>query len=350
MRDLLLFSIIKAMLKLHQFIENINKTQFKGKILEHEALAEKTTMKTGGTAALFLVPEDELSVLIAVSFLKEFKIPYFILGGGSNVVFPDGELEAAVVSTEALDSIFMEEKGTEDKDKMEDVFIRCGAGVKTSDLVDFCTRNGFSGLETFAGLPGTAGGAAFMNARCYGKEMSQIVCSAEYIEFSNIVKNTDFCPNFIERHLKMYHNIKTGEDWAYKHSPFMQNDVFITSITFKAVRINSDKKEGISLECEKYINDRKQKGHFKAPSAGSVFKNNRSFGEPSGILIDKTGLKSTRIGGAQVAPWHGNIIINCGNAKSSDVKALVDLVQEKVRQKTGFTLEPEIIFAEQNLK
>ena len=130
----------------------------------------------------------------------------------------------------------------------------------------------------------------------------------------------------------------------------MQNDVFITSITFKAVRINSDKKEGISLECEKYINDRKQKGHFKAPSAGSVFKNNRSFGEPSGILIDKTGLKSTRIGGAQVAPWHGNIIINCGNAKSSDVKALVDLVQEKVRQKTGFTLEPEIIFAEQNLK
>lgn len=332
------------MLKLHEFIENINKTQYKGKLLEHEQMAPRTTMQVGGTAALLLSPEDEASIFIAVNLLKECGIPYFILGGGSNVIFPDGELDAAVISTENLNSIEIEERND------DFTLIRCGCGTKTNDLVDFCTRNGISGLETFAGLPGTAGGAAFMNARCYGKEMSDVLYSARFLEFNRTVKNEEFSHNFIERHLKMYHNTKTGEDWAYKNSPFMHNQRFITSLTFKACRIDSDKKDEIGLECGKFVKDREDKGHFKAPSAGSVFKNDRSFGEPSGVLIDKAGLKGTELGGAQVAPWHGNIIINHGKASSADIKNLVKAVQEKVRENTGFMLEPEIIFAEQNLK
>ena len=98
------------MLKLHEFIENINKTQYKGKVLEHEQMAPRTTMMTGGTAALLLSPADEESIFIAVNLLKDSGIPYFILGGGSNVIFPDEELEAAVISTENLNSIVIEEK------------------------------------------------------------------------------------------------------------------------------------------------------------------------------------------------------------------------------------------------
>ncbi|WP_407398223.1 UDP-N-acetylmuramate dehydrogenase [Treponema sp.] len=331
------------MLKLHEFIENINKTQYKGKILEHEPMAPRTTMKVGGTAALLLSPSDENSICIAVSLLKDMELPWFILGGGSNVIAPDGELDAVVISTEELDSIEISEKND------EFTLIQCGAGTKTGTLVDFCTENGISGLETFAGLPGTVGGAAFMNARCYGKEVSQVLHSARFLEFDPMQKNTEFHDNFIERHLKMYHNTQMGGDWAYKNSPFMQNHRFITSLTFKAGRIDSDNKVRIGLECEGYIKDREDKGHFKAPSAGSVFKNDRSFGEPSGVLIDKAGLKGTEVGGAQVAPWHGNIIINRGGASSSDIKTLVKTVQERVKNNTGFMLEPEIIFAEQNL-
>lgn len=332
------------MLKLHEITENINKTPYKGKILEHEDLSQRTTMKTGGTAALFLVPQDKKSFFIAIACLRSLGIPFFILGGGSNVIPPDGELEAVVVSTESLDKIeILEADGKQ-------MLVRCGAGTKTCDLVDFCTDNGLSGLESFAGLPGTAGGAAYMNARCYGKEVSDVLFSAEYFDLEDIQKITDFSDNFIERHLKMYHNIQKGGDWAYKKSPFMRSHGFLVELTFKLAGADKEQKESIASECRRYVDDRNAKGHFKAPSAGSVFKNDRSFGQPSGRLIDEAGLKGRQIGGAQIAPWHGNIIINQGKATSSDIKALVQLVQDEILGRTGFRLEPEIIFIEQNLQ
>ena len=95
-----------------------------------------------------------------------------------------------------------------------------------------------------------------------------------------------------------------------------------------------------------FIKDRENKGHFKFPSAGSVFKNNRNFGKPSGKIIDEVGLRGISVGNAQVAPWHGNFIINNGNATASDVRNLVELIQEKVKEKTGFLLECEIIFTD----
>lgn len=104
--------------------------------------------------------------------------------------------------------------------------------------------------------------------------------------------------------------------------------------------------ERITALNAKYVHDRELKGHFRAPSAGSVFKNDRSIGKPSGVLVDEAGLKGLRIGGALVAPWHGNFIINTGSATSADIAELVKAVQETVRQKTGFTLKPEIIFME----
>ena len=332
------------MLKLHEITENINKTPYKGKILEHEDLSQRTTMKTGGTAALFLVPQDKKSFFTAVASLKFQKIPFFILGGGSNVIPPDGELDAVVVSTESLNKIEIagESEGL--------VLVRCGAGTKTCDLVDFCTDNGLSGLETFAGLPGTAGGAAYMNARCYGKEVSDVLYGAEYFDFEGIQKITDFSDNFIERHLKMYHNTMAGGDWAYKDSPFMRSHGFLAELTFRLARAGKEQKESIASECKRYVDDRNEKGHFKAPSAGSVFKNDRSFGQPSGRLIDEAGLKGRQIGGAQIAPWHGNIIINQGKATSGDIKALVKSVQDEILGRTGFRLEPEIIFIEQNLQ
>ena len=96
---------------------------------------------------------------------------------------------------------------------------------------------------------------------------------------------------------------------------------------------------------ESRIADRTAKGHFKLPSAGSIFKNNHAFGKPSGQLIDEAGLRGLQIGGAQVAPWHGNFIVNTGSATAQEVMELIAAIQKRVKDKTGFTLEPEIIFA-----
>ena len=134
-----------------------------------------------------------------------------------------------------------------------------------------------------------------------------------------------------------------SKDWDYKKSPFQSGDKFIVEVNFK---VHKGRKNDIFDKAESYITDRELKGHFKYPSAGSVFKNNRSFGKPSGKIIDEVGLRGFSVGDAQVAPWHGNFIINTGSATAMDVKKLVEHIQKNVQEKTGFLLECEIIFTD----
>ena len=141
------------------------------------------------------------------------------------------------------------------------------------------------------------------------------------------------------------------EEWGYKRSPFQprnkryaelgDNRQIIVSATFRIARGD---KALIRKAMESRIADRTAKGHFKLPSAGSVFKNNHAFGKASGKLIDETGLRGLQMGGAQVAPWHGNFIINTGNASQKDVKELVNFIVNVVKEKRNFVLQPEIIF------
>ena len=190
-------------------------------------------------------------------------------------------------------------------------------------------------IEQFAGLPGSVGGAVYMNARCFDKSISDILFSVSTMEIDR--KNHKTTLN--QEHFNAC-------DWAYKKSPYQGGNRFITTVTFLLTQKNASEQDKIAAECKKYIAERVNKGHFKYPSAGSVFKNNHDFGKPSGMIIDEAGLRGTTIGGAKVADFHGNFIINTGNAKASDIKALVELVQAKVHEKYGFFLETEIIFVE----
>ena len=146
----------------------------------------------------------------------------------------------------------------------------------------------------------------------------------------------------------------SGTDWGYKQSPMQKKNAVILSVKFalRGIDLYVTAGQSASPRISDYIwkknaekiADRTEKGQFKAPSAGSVFKNNRDYGKPSGAIIDELGMKGTKIGGAQVAPWHGNFIINMGNATADDVEKLVNFVMEKVSENTGYNLEPEIIF------
>lgn len=301
--------------------------KFKGKVRLSEPMASHTTFRIGGPAPLFLEPFDTASLAFALKTLKADGIPCFILGGGSNIVVSDKGFDGAVISMGGICGI--EAVRARQGESRDTVLVSCGAGTPVAALVNFCTDNVLSGLETFAGLPGTAGGALYMNARCFDVSISDVLAGAEYI-----------LPGSFETEDYAF----AASDWDYKKSPFQGTGRIITRAVFRTVRRDLSEKDEVAASCRKYIEERVSKGHFRYPSAGSVFRNNRNFGKPSGKIIDEAGLCGYEIGGAQIAPWHGNFIINRNNARGADIKALVDYTIKVVREKTGFTLEPEVIF------
>ena len=304
---------------------------------ENEPLAQKSTFKVGGSAKLFIMPQNFEQFESTLKAVQSSEIPHFIIGGASNVVFPDEIYNGAIISTQGMKEIFYESDNQTTDGKS---LVTCQCGVPMAAFVDFCTKKNLSGAEQFAGLPGTVGGALYMNARCFDRSISDILYSTKHLELW-------------DNKAQIKEQVYNPQDWDYKKSPFQnnQNKKYILEATFKLnPNTNSHTEtqeaihERIALDCKKYIAERVNKGHFKFPSAGSVFKNNHAFGAPSGKLIDECGLKGYTIGGAQIAPFHGNFIININHARASDIRSLVQKAQQAVKEKFGFDLEPEIIF------
>ena len=318
---------------IRKLVENFKLThKFAGHILFDEPMKNRTSFKIGGNAPLFIEPANKDYLVSVLDFLKTEDISYFVLGGCTNVVVSDEGFDGAVLSTAGLnyiqtvDMAAREQNGT---NPGKTAFIKCGAGTPVASFVNFCRNNCLEGAEQFAGLPGSVGGAVYMNARCFDRSISDLFHSADFI---NMPDNAKSSLSFKE------------SDWAYKVSPFQNTNKIITSVVFRLTQCSIEHKADILERCEYYINQRKIKGHFKFPSAGSVFRNNRSFGKSSGQIIDEAGLKGMKIGGAQIAPWHGNFIINTGNASQKDVKELVNFIVNVVKEKRNFVLQPEIIF------
>ncbi|MGI5085717.1 UDP-N-acetylmuramate dehydrogenase [Treponema putidum] len=303
-----------------------------GSIEFDKTLKPLTAYKIGGNAEAFFCPKNEEHLKEALIFLLKNKIPVSLIGGGANILVSDKGFRGVLISLKNLNKI---EIIGESENK---IFVKAGAGVLTDNLTKWAVKNSLSGLECFGGLPGNVGGAVFMNARCYDVSISDRLKSVKYILADD--GKTEFA--------EYKYN---PSDWGYKVSPFQQNPISTEirnnrKIVISAVfTLTYGIKEEIAAKTEEKIQDRISKGHFKAPSAGSTFKNNRTFGQPSGKLIEDAGLKGLCEGGAQVAPWHGNFIINKKDASASDVKILIEKVQKNVKDKTGFLLEPEVIFA-----
>ncbi len=295
-------------------------------------LKEFTSFKIGGSADIYINPSSVEELCSALTFLQENHIPALLLGGCSNILVCDERINGAVIHTTNLKGITLE---TIDGEPV----VTANAGATMEELMAFCKKNKLSGLEDFAGLPGTVGGAIFMNARCYDTEIADKIISI------SVLKN--------EQGTYLPHTyILNPKEWSYKHSPFQTVGKNLAEITDdRPIIAGASFKTayGSISEIEQKMNaraaDRTEKEHYKLPSAGSAFKNNRAFGKPSGKLIDEAGLRGIKIGGAQVAPWHGNFIINTGSASAADVRALMQKVQEEVKKQSGYVLEPEIIFA-----
>ncbi|MDR1411768.1 MAG: UDP-N-acetylmuramate dehydrogenase [Spirochaetaceae bacterium] len=294
---------------------------FSGEFRFAEPMATHTTFKVGGPADLWMRPDPACFPECAGALLalaREEGVPVFVLGGGANIVVSDLGIRGAVLDTGAW-------TGWEFQGAGGDAAVTVRAGTTMDALVDAAAGQGRGGLEFLSGMPGTLGGAVWMNARCMEKSISDTLVETEITGVSGGRLTIPY---------------REG-DFSYKKSPFQNQEAVILSAKF---RVYEKEPEEIRREAEKLRKDRAGKGHYRAPSAGSAFKNNRAFGKPTGKLIDELGLLGFSAGGAAVAPWHGNLIINTGNAAARDIRALVNAVTEKVRASLGFDLEPEILF------
>ncbi|GHT48693.1 UDP-N-acetylenolpyruvoylglucosamine reductase [Spirochaetia bacterium] len=297
----------------------------------NEPLSKHTTFKVGGNAEIMVRPpandfaETAKQVMI---YAKENDKRVFVLGGGSNVVFCDAGFKGIVLDTSlnTAEPLIVECKRQtgENESFKEMTFL---SGTLSDDASKAACKNSSGGLEFLSSLPGTIGGAVRMNARCFDQSISDKISRVEILD-----KN-------LQRVIVPYN----ASDWDYKKSPFQKDNIIILSATFK---LKNGTQKVIAQKMESYNIEREKRGHFLLPSAGSVFKNNREHGKPAGQIIDELGLRGKEIGGARIAPWHGNFIVNHNNAKASDIAALVKLAQSTAYEKLGILLEREIIFVD----
>lgn len=293
-----------------------------------EPMRNHTTFKVGGPVDCWIRPfGDGLADFCAALLNKAGAemVPVFVLGGGANIVVADRGIRGIVLDMNAWSG---KSAVSLKADENELVF-------KSGTSIDEASRSAaascLTGLEFMAGLPGTIGGAVYMNARCYEKEAADALSWVEFIGEEH-GDGSGYSVKRMEIQKK---------EFGYKLSPFQNTRCLISRAAFK---LEKGDKGDILNEMEKNRRDREKKGHYLFPCAGSAFKNNRDFGKPTGRIIDELGLKGLSIGGAQVAPFHGNIVINKGGATAREIRALIQEVAERVKKETGFTLEPEILF------
>lgn len=277
-----------------------------------EPMKNHTSFKIGGSADLFVTADNKEQLSAALALADENNIPLFVLGNGSNLLVSDKGIRGIVLKLGGeFNDIRFNPDGT----------IHCGTGAMLSKLCSFALENSLTGLEFAWGIPGSCGGAAFMNAGAYGGEMKDVVLSCEHMDMHGS------CGEFAGSEL----------DFDYRHSVYGCGRYIITGVNLKLEK--GDKAE-IQAKMNDLMSRRKDKQPLEYPSAGSVFK--RPAGYFAGGLIEQCGLKGAKVGGAMVSPKHAGFIVNVGGATCEDVLNLIAEIQRKVKSETGVDLECEV--------
>jgi len=282
------------------------------KFQKNISLAKHTTFKIGGPAKYFCIAESKEDIIEAIKKAKEKKLPLFILGNGSNVLALDEGFDGLVIKIETRSL-------STDRDR-----VSAEAGAELKDLLRLSAREGLTGLEWIAGIPGTVGGAIYGNAQAFDGKMSNLIKSVEVLD---------------DRSLKIKKISQKKCQFSLKSSVFKKNkNLIIVSAVFKLKKGN---KKEIRNKIKENLAWRKKRHPLNYPSAGSVFIN-RSKKFPSAYLIEQSGLKGRRVGDAQVSKKHAGFIINLGKAKAKDVLELIKIIKKEVKKKFRIKLEEEI--------
>ena len=289
-------------------------------VKENEPLWKHSSLRIGGNAQYVLFPKTQEELIFALNTCINGNISYKIIGKASNILFDDLGFEGVIIVTDKLNSV-------EYTYKNDVVYVKAACGKMITELAsETGKKHSLSGLEFAYGIPGTLGGAVYMNAGAYGGEMSDVVVETEvYNTKTGQLMKIDF-----DKH-----------DFSYRHSVFQERDEFV--ILSSCLKLSVGDAEHIYEIMTKNMSSRKEKQPLEYPNAGSTFKRP---GENIyvGKLIEELGLKGCVSGGAQVSEKHAGFIINRGGASSSDVLSLINSIKSAVYDKHGIELESEIIY------
>lgn len=292
--------------------------KFGDRVLVDRALSDLNTFGTGGKARLFVEVKTSEELAQLVKIAAEIDIPFFMLGGGSNLLVSDSGYDGLIIRNSVMG---MERDADE---------ISCGAGEKLQSLVDFAAENGLAGLEFASGIWGTVGGAIYGNAGAYGGDIGSILKSAELVDRQGSIR-TEAAGYF---------------EFGYRSSKLKETGEFVSRAKF-ALKVGE--KETIRGKIDEIMSLRDDRLPVGMHTAGCFFKNipdkTKRYGKLSaGQLLEEVGAKKLRCGGAKVFENHANILINEGTAKSDDIKRLAELMKLRVKEKFGIELQEEIIF------
>lgn len=283
------------------------------KASKNERLSDHISFKVGGPCPLLIEPKNENQLKDIITEIRKENIPFAVLGNGTNVLVSDGGIDKVIVKIgDEMTRLSLEG---------EDV-ISCSAGTKVVTLCKFALEKSLSGLEFAYGIPGTCGGAVYMNAGAYGGEVKDVLSEITYLTPDSEL------------------NTMSAEEaeLSYRHSVFKENGCIVVSAKFKLKKAPKDEIKNAMTD---FLSRRKDKQPLEYPSAGSTFK--RPEGYYAGALIEQCGLKGKTVGGAQISEKHAGFLINKNNATAKDITDLITLTQETVKKETGVTLEPEVI-------
>jgi UDP-N-acetylmuramate dehydrogenase len=297
---------------MNEWIKELKHELTQSIVLEQADMGEHTSFKAGGKADLFVVPGSLLDLKTILGRLEEDKVPYVVMGKGTNLLIRDGGFRGAVIR---LDEAFSDIQ-------VEGTRLTAGAGASLSNVARTAMEHGLSGMEFASGIPGSLGGGVFMNAGAYDGELKDIVDEVCVLSRDGI-------------HTRTVGNKEM--DYGYRHSSLMDSREIVLSATLE---LCPGKKEDIAAKMKEFNDRRNARQPMELPSAGSFFK--RPEGYFAGKLIQDAGLKGLTVGGAQVSPKHSGFIVNIGGATASDIISLMHIVQATVLDQFGVVIEPEV--------
>ncbi len=278
----------------------------------NERLSSYSTFKIGGSADFLVMPENIKTLTQIISYAADNNIKYVLIGNGSNILFSDDGYAGLVISTKKMDKISLNN---------ELIVSECGAQFTKMSII--ASNNSLSGLEFAYGIPGTCGGAVFMNAGAYGSEISNVLESVTV--YDSISK-------------KVFDVQNKDLNFSYRHSIFQTKENWI--VLEAKIRLHPGNQIDIKNKMDANMSSRRSKQPLDFPNIGSIFKRYDSFF--MGQIIEQCGFKGHTIGGAQVSEKHAGFIVNVGSATSEDVLSLISKIQDTVKQKYGFIPECEI--------
>lgn len=277
----------------------------------NEPMSRHTSLQIGGPADVAIFP-DISSVSELIKILKAEKIPYIVIGGGTNILVKDSGIDGAVIFTSKMNNIKSQQSDE------ECIFVQSGCSLQK--VINLCIEHGLSGIEGLAGIPGSIGGAIAGNAGSFGCEIKDVIKSVNLLMPDGNIK--ELSVNDI--------------NFRYRNADIPAGSIILGAV----LSLKKDEPFEIKKRVMEFMNEKKSRQPVSKSSAGCVFKN--AEGVSAGRLIDEAGCKGMKIGGIEVSRVHANFFINTGRGTADDFLKLMDIVSKKVKDKFGIILEPEI--------